>query len=30
MVNFRHEVRVWTEPYKQWGATEKFEKIKIQ
>ena len=29
MVNFRHEVRVWTEPYKQWGATEKFESIKI-
>lgn len=30
MVNFRHEVRVWTELYKQWGATEKFERIKSQ
>lgn len=26
----RHEVRVWTELYKQWGATEKFERIKSQ
>ena len=30
MVHFRHEVRVLTEPYKQWGATEKFERIKTQ